>query len=156
MTPHGFGAEDPAPLRSQFGQRDLLPRAALRYTIGFVPGVDQGERYRVEPLAYSYGILDGEDREIVLFHWHPSGMSDVLTRHLHVPCVGKVALGTLSGKGNRERSVDVGRMHVPTGYISMEDVVELLVNEFDVEPRRPDWLDVLTANRAGVEGIAAR
>lgn len=131
-------------------------RAALRYTIGFVPDVDQGESYRLEPLAYSYGILDAKDREILLFHWHPSGMSDVFTPHLHMPCVGKVALGTLSGKENRGRSVDLGRMHVPTGYISIEDVVELLVDEFDVAPRRPDWLDILTANRAASEGIRAR
>jgi len=155
LTPRGFEAGDPAPLRSRSGQRDLQLRVAFQYTIVAVPG-DREERYRVTPLAYWYGILDGEGREILLFHWHPAGVSNVLTPHLHIPGAASVALGTRSGKGNGKRSVHLGRMHVPTGYVSLEDVVELLIVEFEVQPRHPDWLAVITANRAASESIRAR
>lgn len=156
LAPYGRGAGDPAPLRSRAGHRDLLLRVAFQYTIAFVPDADHDQRYWVAPMAYWYGILDGEEREILLFHWHPEGVSDVLTPHLHVPFVSSVALGQMSGKGVGGRSVHLGRMHVPTGYVSLEEIVELLIEEFDVEPRRSDWLDVMTVNRATASRVPRR
>jgi hypothetical protein len=36
-------------------------------------------------------------------------------------------------------------MHLPTGPVSLADVVRLLIMEFDVAPRRPDWQAILRA-----------
>jgi hypothetical protein len=34
-------------------------------------------------------------------------------------------------------------MHLPTGFITLADIVRLLIDEFGVEPLRADWRDVL-------------
>ncbi len=87
-------------------------------------------------------MLDREDREILAFHWHPIGLSDVTDPHIH-----------LSSKLN---PIDMGRdqdplplagMHIPTGFVTLEDVVRLLITEFGITPRRDDWDALLRDNR---------
>lgn len=46
----------------------------------------------------------------------------------------------------------VGKMHFPTGSIFMTDIVELLIRDFHVDPRRADWEQVIEDNRRVVDG----
>ena len=65
--------------------------------------------------------------ELLAYHWHPRGKSPVVNPHLHVRA--NIQLG--------ERWL--GKVHLPTGAIELEDIVSLAVNELAVEPLREDW-----------------
>ncbi len=97
-------------------------------------------------MSYEYQVLDREEREILAFHWHPVGLSDVTDPHLHLT--------------SRLNPIDMGRdqdplpladMHIPTGFITLEDVVRLLITEFDIRPRCTDWDDLLRENRLAAQ-----
>jgi hypothetical protein len=85
--------------------------------------------WKVSTRAYRYRI-DVAGRELLLWHWHPSGKSQYTTPHLHAQA------GDLMG------------LHLPTGRMSLEAVIRLLVTELGVRPLRPDWLAVLDATEA--------
>lgn len=40
-------------------------------------------------------------------------------------------------------SITLADMHIPTGFVTLADIVRLLIAEFGVEPRRSDWQRVL-------------
>ena len=101
--------------------------------------VAEAERHVFEAsiAAYGYRILEREGREILTYHWHPESSSPVTAQHLHLstrmPPV-TVAVGS---------QVTLGEMHIPTGVITLAQVVHLLITEFEVEPRRSDWETML-------------
>lgn len=85
---------------------------------------------------FSFGGQDGS--EVLAYHWHPGGTSRVTWPHMriHHDVAGLI----------------LPRTHLPTGVITVQDVVRLAVEEFGVQPRRPDWLDVLERTRQSLEG----
>ena len=100
--------------------------------------------------SYAYQVLTNDGAEILVFHWHPedpwrpNGKSEVRFPHLHPP----QALPTID-LGPRFPPVAMRGMHIPTGSIEIEDVVELLIREFDIAPLREDWRAVLAMGRRG-------
>jgi hypothetical protein len=40
------------------------------------------------------------------------------------------------------------KAHVPTGRVSLESVIELLIQDFGVVPLRPDWQAALATSRS--------
>jgi len=81
--------------------------------------------------AYEYRLSDGDDREILAYHWHPDGVSHVQSPHLHLGPgaeVGRVALTTA---------------HLPTGWIGLDEVIRLAIEGLGTEPARRDWDRVL-------------
>lgn len=74
--------------------------------------------------AYMYIVDDHRGREVFSYHWQPSH-PEVKFPHLHVePHAFKKA-------------------HFPTGRISLEEVLRLLITDFGVQPLRSDWDKVL-------------
>lgn len=108
---------------------------------------DSGTRrtFSVQITGYRYEILDSAGDEILAYHYHPSGVSNVRYPHLHVS--GKSPAVDI-GRGMEQLSLDA--MHLHTGQISIEDVVQLVIREFGVQPLKPDWERVLDANRAAM------
>lgn len=112
--------------------------ARLEYRVD--PAGDGGQDFQVHTTNYRYHILDRDGREILAYHWHPDGVSSVTEPHLH-----------LSGQlrpldaGRRAVPIPLGEMHLPTGIVSLAQVVRLLITEFGVEPRRDDWETVLSS-----------
>lgn len=56
--------------------------------------------------------------------------------------------------GNDSRSIDLAKFHLPTNHVLLEDVIELLIRDFAVEPRhhfRERWRDVLRRNRIAAQ-----
>jgi hypothetical protein len=75
-----------------------------------------------------YHVVSDALTEVLLFHWHPNGKSTQQGPHLHV------------GSSQLTRSAVVShKTHVPTGRVSLESVIELLISEFGVVPLRSDW-----------------
>lgn len=84
-----------------------------------------------EIVAYSYEIGEWEGRAILSYHLHPDPMQRVRHPHLHLEA------------GARIGRTDLYKTHLPTGLVSVRDIVRLTIEELGVEPRRPDWRHVL-------------
>jgi hypothetical protein len=96
----------------------------------------------VRLVSYEYRLLDLDQREIIAFHWHPTGLSNVTDPHLHLSS----RLNPIE-MGRNQEPLDLVDMHIPTGFVTLEDVVRLLISEFGIAPRRDDWGDLLRENR---------
>ncbi len=124
----------PVPLRLRSGARIAF---SFRYDYEIVPTTDAWRRFETRDLGYWYEVGDADGREIISFHWHPLGASPISFPHIHL----STRIGSIDIDGSH--SVAVGEMHIPTGRVSLTDVVRLLIAEFDVEPRRTDWESML-------------
>jgi hypothetical protein len=92
-----------------------------------------GERtsYVARARAYLYELLDAEEREIMVFHWHPEGPSSETAPHLHL------------GAGAGELRAEFARAHVPTGHIALQQVIRLAIEAFGAKPHRANWRSAL-------------
>lgn len=97
-------------------------------------------------MSYEQRILDRDDREVLAFHWHPTGLSNVTDPHLHLSSrLGQIEMG------RNQAPLDLAEMHIPTGFVTLEDVVRLLITEFGITPLRSDWDALLTENRSATQ-----
>ena len=77
-------------------------------------------------IGYLYAI-GYEDSELVSYHWHPSGKSTITQPHMHVGAAVQIGDQWL------------GKVHLPTGMVGLEQVIALAIVELGVEPLRDDW-----------------
>ncbi len=82
--------------------------------------------------GYEYSIMDADQREILAYHWHPMGQSSFISQHLHI------------GHGAMTAREELHTAHLPTGYVSLPDIIRLLIRDFGAIPRRGDWESVLS------------
>lgn len=127
---------DPVPLKGAF---------PLRLTVGQIVRIvatdgpaDRRGPFQIRTVQYLYAFSTPRNQEILSFYWTPEAIGDniVATPHLHIGpalTVGQTAL----------RPGDLHKAHVPTGHIPIEAVVRLAITEFEVEPLRPDWAEIL-------------
>lgn len=141
-------APNVARLRTHGGTGELLFRLGHSYVIA--PFRDGGlpSAFAVTTTFYQYSILDYGGDEVVIYDWDPDGPSPVRTPHLHVPAAGSIILGQRPRSPLTNQRTFLGNFHLPTGPIFLEDIVEMLIREFQVVPRRQNWESVLAANRA--------
>ena len=129
-------ASVPIPITINYGEPVSLrgpSRFQLALRQSFI-AVDsgQGSSWHVVVRSFSYEIHDSEGREVLLYHWHPRGNSPVATPHLHL-----------------EQGAQVGRSevrdaHLPTGDVSLNAILRVLIEEMGVRPLRPDWDSILS------------
>lgn len=92
---------------------------------------DTGSGWEVDAVAYFYALArDSED--VIVYHWHPLGRSSITRPHLHVRADLHV--------GDRW----LGKVHLPTGQISLEDIIRLAIQELGAQPLRDDWEALVT------------
>lgn len=114
----------------------LLLYIALRYTI--VREVADQRDWTIKVVEYIYLLRDETDTEFLAYHWHPSDGSRVRHPHLHVRD------GALSSASPRRR------VHVATGMVTLDDVIQTAIDELDVQPRKrhqQDWRSVLAETK---------
>jgi len=111
------------------GSARVMLRAAQWYEI--TTTALPSRRFIVELTGYFYTLLDHNLREMVAFHWHPTANSHVRTPHLHL------------GPGSQVGRAELQRSHLPTGFVELQQVLRLLIEEFDVTPLRDDWGAIL-------------
>lgn len=102
--------------------------------------VDAPRSTRIEVLSYVYTVLTRDRVELVSFQWHPYGAGEIEFPHVHIG-------PALARRDSVVRPGEAHKIHVPTGEVSLADVVRLAITEFGVEPRRDDWEEIL--NRPG-------
>ena len=103
----------------------------LQQNYRVVESEQSGTRWGVDIVGYDYVVYDAEQREVLLYHWHPRGNSPVATPHLHLE------------QGANVSRPEVRDAHLPTGEVSLNAVLRVLIEEMGVQPRRPDWDSVL-------------
>jgi hypothetical protein len=89
---------------------------------------------KIETVRYFYVISTTDQTEILAFHWTPEAI-DSSTRtfpHLHI---GQAI--TTSQTALRPRTLH--KAHIPTGRVSLESVIYLLITEFQVKTLRRNW-----------------
>ena len=101
-------------------------RLTLHQTYDIVEAGTGRDRYKVSTRGYIYEVHDKKG-EVVSFHYHPESGIDFC--HLHLR-------GVPQFRG----------VHFPTGRVAIEEVVLMLIRDFDVRPRRLDYGEVIERN----------
>lgn len=123
---------DPVRLSTGPGSQEHLAISVLglyelvRYT-------GSGGPWEARSVGHQYALEDSGGQEIVAYHWHPT--SSITT----VPDYPHLHLGAGSGVSQRQ----LRKAHVPTGYVSLADFLQLLISDFQITPLRRDWKDAL-------------
>lgn len=118
-----------ATFQDQFAIVNQRNGQALRLEVfhRFIVTRAENERgsWSARTVEYVYEVADSRDEPIAAFHWHPENSGRVTRPHVHV-------------HGNHD-TVDLHKLHLPTGRVSLEAIVRFLIEDLDVIPRRPDW-----------------
>jgi hypothetical protein len=118
--PHRLSLADGDPVRLR-GELRLTLDVTEQYRV-----CEDTDSWRVEIVGYLYAI-EYDGRELVAYHWHPHGDSPITWPHMHV--------GTDIRVGDRW----LGKVHLPTGTVGLEQVVALAIVELGAEPLRDEW-----------------
>ena len=96
--------------------------------------IPQDEESRVTTKYYLYSIADSEKNDLIGFHYHPELTEDpVLYPHIHA----------YAKDDKRYLALNLHRKHIPSGRVTLEDVIHWLIEELKVKPLRKDWEQVL-------------
>ncbi len=116
------------------GEFDLALTVNHRYT--FAPVADDPRGWEVITDGYEYQVVQAGGQEIVTYHWHPRGRSKVTGPHLHVAATAG--------------AVDLRRVHLVSGLVTLPAVLRCLIVELGVRPLRADWREILAADTAPI------
>ena len=95
--------------------------------------------------SYEYRLLDRLERELLVYHWQP-GPSYAGPDHPHLHVSSSLDAATSAVE---RRQIDLDRLHLPTGPVTLAAFVRSLVTEVGIEPLRPDWARLLGEAEAG-------
>lgn len=107
-------------------------QVSLEYDVVKLDGDPERGPFKVRTRAYRHHILTEDLTESILFHWHPDSSSTYHRPHMH--------LGTSQLS---KAAVLTRKTHIPTGRIAVEHVLQLLLDDFNVVPRRDDAATIL-------------
>ena len=108
----------------------LTSSLRLVFTFQLVP-VEVDGQWRMTTRKYDYSIVKGRTAELVFgWHWHPrSRRSPITYPHLHVPSASMYPT-----------------RHIPTGRVSIEDVIAFAIRELGAVPTDDGAMGRLQAN----------
>ena len=86
-------------------------------------------------MAYRYHLSLRNGPELLPFHWHPEDFNPVKIPHLHLSAGAQVRFLALAGA------------HIPTGLVTLQDVLQFAIEDLGVVPLRRDWPEVLRQSR---------
>jgi hypothetical protein len=139
---HTIAFADPAPLQStRGGQSSLLFDVVHVFAL---VKVDPGQ-WRVSTRMYQYSLLDHDQTELLVYHWQPGlGFPGPDYPHLHV----SASLRAKINAGGQQKDIGLDKRHLVTGRVSLESVVRMLLEEFDIKSQRSNWADILDETEA--------
>ena len=127
-TPHTLELNERRPVR--LGGTSRLWMAFSRY-YRIIKYDSPRAMWTVEEVGYRHRIMDSDRRETLAYHWHPMGRSSFIAQHLHI------------GHGAMLGREEFHTAHLPTGRVSLADIIRLLIRDFGATPRRPNWESIL-------------
>ncbi len=130
---HALVVNGGAPVTVQTDKHVSLGVSVLQnYRI--VESDDDRGPWKVKTTMYAYTLHDDQGNEIVAYHWHPG----IGPRYPHVHFRASLR-------------PEVAKAHFPTGRVSLEQFLRLLIVDFKVEPRRASWKNILSETQATFE-----
>jgi hypothetical protein len=99
-------------------------------------------QWRITTRMYEYSLLDRDATELLVYHWQPD--ADPAYPHIHV----SAALHAKTRALEKKHTIDLDGLHLPTGRVSLEAVIRMLITEFAIAPRRADWRRTLDRTEA--------
>lgn len=127
-----FAGAEIATIRTADGGRIGLD-LGMQYEVVALPDDPVRGPYKVSTRKYMYTVKSPPDGEVLAWHWHPSTSGNAGHEpHVHV---GTRELGP--------ESLLKKKMHIPTGRVSIEEVIRFCITELGGVPQRQDWLSVL-------------
>ena len=108
---------------------------SLRHLYAIVGNASRvrSERWQAQTTGYYYKLDDADGREIIAYHWHPTGRSPMARPHMHL------------GAGAGVLRTELQKAHLGTGFVTPAVLLRLLLESFAVRPRRADWGAILAA-----------
>ena len=95
--------------------------------------------WRAALRMFQYRLLDHDERELLVYHWQPgSGFRGPDHPHLHVSASLSAQISAID-----RQTIDLDKVHLATGRVSLASVVRMLITEFRVAPHRHDWAETL-------------
>jgi hypothetical protein len=97
--------------------------------------VQEGKQFRLRTLAYAYRIAEGpsfDDRCLFRWEYNAREYKESLAprHHVHLPV-------TLSCFGTR--NLNAAKLHIPTGWITVEEIIRFLIHELGVKSQSKKW-----------------
>lgn len=88
---------------------------------------------------YEYRLLDHHQTELLVYHWQPGpDFAGPDHPHLHVSASLSAQINAVD-----RQTIDLDRLHMATGRVSLEALVRMLITEFGIAPYRSDWRQTL-------------
>lgn len=125
------------PLKLQHRSTNYGLTASLRFKI--VPAPPPAGPFRTTVVGYTFELRRGatptnKGDRVIAYHHHPRPTTRVQSPHCH--------LGLSPADVGMAAAIGSGR-HLPTGRITLEEIVVYLIDEVKVVPARADWRDVV-------------
>jgi len=141
MSSLGARGEGPAPLRSgglslYLAQHLVAEKSPLQ------------KQWRLRIVRYSYSIQEGpvsNPRWLFRFEYISRGEEGSglhCRHHLHLP--------NMLTMGGQER--DLSRVHIPTGWVTVEELIRFLIYELGIQSRADDWDKILQDSETRFRG----
>jgi hypothetical protein len=126
-----WAGSQPVPVQGPGGEIVTLD-LAIQYEIVHIPDDRDRGPYKVSTRGYMHAVQTIDGGEVIAFHWHPAGNSNVRETHMHVGSTQLIPDGVLSRKH-----------HIPAPRMSVEGVLRFCIEQLRVEPLREDWSPTL-------------
>lgn len=95
--------------------------------------------WQVTTKMYEYRLLDYHHEELLVYHWQPgSDFAGPNHPHVHISASLSAQVDAVA-----RREIELDRLHIATGRVSLEAVVQTLITEFKIAPQRHDWAETL-------------
>jgi hypothetical protein len=117
------------------GPSRLFLEVLQNYRVEEAPG-ERGP-WKMATTTYIYALQDSEGKEVISYHYHPG--AGVTFPHMHVR--SNVQIGPRP----------LRKYHLPTGRVSLEEVLRQALSELKVKPARPNWREVLDETQSKYE-----
>jgi len=137
---HTVGFPEPVPLRAAAGgPNGLFLDIAHLFAIVEEERVRFRPPWRVTTRMYEYRLLDHDHKELLVYHWQPGPEFPGPDHpHLHVSAALDAQVDAVTRRG-----IDLDKLHVATGPVSLAAVIRMLIEEFRIAPQRRDWRETL-------------
>lgn len=96
---------------------------------------EKPKRCRLRTVAYAYRICQGPDRDNNWFIRWEYNSREILrdAKHPRNHC----HLSTTAEFGGR--TLDLAKMHIASGWVTIEEVIRFLIHELGVKPKHKQW-----------------
>ena len=138
----------PVRLRAKAGGQSGLELDVLHSFVIQADQAAQAPRWRATTVAYEYRILDSRETELLVHHWQPGAIA----RGPDFPHVHVSAALSAQVSATATRRLALDKRHIPTGLVSLADVVRMLIAEFGIAYRHRNWAARLTRAEAAFRG----